>query len=483
MGDYVQTLVDECYQIDKNVNSGFPIEFSVPHMIVERMKFFSAILSVAVCDPILNIPIRFDSGRIVTANEVSLIDGQSVGPMVINFNYPDIVVPICEKHEWAVQDKQDPEGPCYDPKSSPSFLYCDSGKDQCFDRMSPQLSCPRTLPANKWSLESSTLTEHSILTGGSVTTIHAFEFFSTFAKHSLVPMKGSISVQSGILGLAPARLSCRNETFVSKLKAQYMEIGQDSVSFFQDIPKANNVTWTAPYHLVPVNVSSVQGKYAFNMINPSVCGADVLGLNVSAHWTAIVDPAEECLVVPPFIADNMHAWEGGDKNLKFRVNQDSEDWISIPLGKVCVTNLPDSDLANSFESTGSHPIVFGSTVIAAISMTTAIGFETDAPYRIRFPTFGDIPTSTCPIPRPICKGQQTYFEPRNVCLDPVCGSFFLTQLDKESRECVWQPVVPYIAYSLILGYIVLELFAFRLQNRAVDILRTACERSTGESTT
>ena len=443
------------------------------------MKILFSLLHLAVCDPILTIPTTTDrNGRIVTTEQVSVIDGQSIGPMLVDFNYPDIIVPICEKQAWAVEDKRNPDSLCYNPKVSDAFLYCDSGKDQCYDRMSPQLSCKRTIPANKWTLETSTLTEHSLEVEGAVTSLHAFEFSSYFAKQPNVPMKGSISIKSGILGLAPARISCRNDTFVQKLKAKYIEISTDGISFFREIPKSSKSVWSVPYHLVPVNVSSVQGKYAFNMVTPTVCGVDVLGWNASAHWTAVIDASQECLMVPQFMVDNIHAWEGGDRKLRFRVDHDSDDWVTIPLGKVCVAPLPQFE---DISLTGMYPIIVGSSVIAALSTDGSVGFEVEAPYRIRLTVDDGSPVTKCPVPRPVCKGQQTYFEPRNICIDPVCDDSFVSELDMESRECVWRPVIPYLAYSMIFGYIILELFTFRLQNRAIDIIRTACERSTGES--
>jgi hypothetical protein len=446
------------------------------------MKFLIGLASMVSADsPLMTIPIELKNGRYVTTQDVAVIDGQSVGPMLIDFNYPDIVVPVCTNKDWAIQDRQDPQSLCYNPKTSDAFRYCDSGTEQCFDLMSPKLSCMRSVPASKWSLETSTLTEHTFEIEGRVTSIHAFEFSSTLGGAKVhVPMKGSISLKTGVLGLAPPRISCRNETMLTKIGSKYVEFGKDSIVLFRDSVESSKGSWTVPYHLLPVNSSSVRGKFAFNMFSPRVCGVDVLGWNISSHWTSIIDVSRECLILPDFVVDNLHAWEGGDGHLMFKVDQNSEQLVTIPLGKVCIQEFRIMD--GNFESTGNNPIVFGASVIRALTESGSIGFESITPYRIRLPTT-NIQSISCPVPRPTCVGEQTYYEARNVCLDPLCEAYMLAEMDEETRVCEWRAVVPYVAYTLILAYLIMELFTFRLRGRAVEISRLACERSTGQVST
>ena len=450
---------------------------------LERMKSFLGFLSTVYSEsPLLTIPIAMENGRLVAREDFSVIDGQPIGPLLVDFNYPDIVVPVCTKKEWAIGDRQVLNSFCYDPKTSNGFRYCDSGKDQCFDLMSPQLSCKRSVPASKWSLETSTLTEHTFEIEGSVISLHAFEFTSSLG-NTTVPMKGSISLKSGILGLAPPRLSCRNETMVSKIGSKYMELRRDAIILYRDVQDKTEGSWTVPYHLLSVNASAVKGKFAFNMFNPKVCGVEILGWNVSSHWTSLIDLSQECLQLPDFMVENLHAWGGGDGRLMFKVDQNSDGWVSIPLDKVCIKSFRISDSDGNFESTANNPIVFGSRAVEALTESGTIGFESIRPYRLRLPTSTKIQTIKCPVPRPTCIGEQIYYESRNVCLDPICEAYMFSVIDPESHVCVWRPVVPYLAYTLILAYVVSELFTFRLKQRALDLSRSACERSTGHIST
>jgi hypothetical protein len=451
------------------------------------MKIDQVLLFFAggVCGGRVVIPTQLDSGILFTKSNSLSVDGQETGRMIVDLNYPDVVVPVCDPKSTS------PSGKCFDPKKSNSFRYCDNGRAQCFDRMEPKMQCYRSVPAAKWSLETSTFTEHHLSISGAVTAFHSFEFEASLGannkQNSVVPIKGSLSVKDPILGLGPARISCRNETFVSRSGAQFIEIGKDSIVLSESVPlDAESSEWTESYHMVPVNASWVLGKYAFNMFSPTVCEANVLGHNVSSHWTAVVDLTQECLIVPQFMLENIQAWQGGDKRIEFTLSNPSGDEIGqrtsrvvVPLDGVCVKSFPAKPTDGEFELTSMRPIVLGTSVIMSLAGADgAIGFETQAPYRIRMPVVaGSKHTPPCTVPRPTCIGNQYYYEARNDCVDPDCDAFFFSELDFNTRECVWKPIVPYLMYSALIGYVLIEMFAYRLKQRATQLAQSACERN------
>jgi len=408
------------------------------------------------------------------------VDGQDIGEFVVDINFPDIIVPVCDPQRPGPQA-------CYDPRQTmtkSSFGYCDNGKAQCYDRMKPRMGCARKTTSSKWTLETSVWSQHELFHGGFKKSIHAFEFEASFGSIAGVPMKGSLSVVSPILGIAPSRMSCRNSTMASSFGSVFL-ISQDAISFFEPKPgDLENTAWTQEYQLVPINNSLPLGKYAFNIFSPSIGHVDVLGKNVSSHWTTLIDTTQECLIIPDFMLENIRAWTSGDgTDLRFYLEDgdvgDGRPFVSIPLKETCIKTFHVNFDDSSIISTAINTIFFGTASLKAILRTGEnLVFETSQPFRIRFPTsVEEVGREYSGINVPSCIGEQLYYQPRNVCIDPDCGLYFFSELNEEARVCVWRPFVAYMVYTTVIGYILMELFAQRLKSRAVDLAQFACERN------
>lgn len=416
-------------------------------------------------DPIVTLPLRVENAALVT-DGIS-INGQSFA-MMIDVNSADAIVPICNSSRAASE--------CFDPTKSGAFRYC-SGDSFCFDRQEPQFACNRTVPVSEWSLESSVFSQHKILIDGVSSDISAFEFVdSAYVGENwkgVVPLKGAVDLRRPVLGIGPKRMSCRNKTLASELGATYMEISAESLSFFA-LPNPG-ITFSQPFQMVPTNASVMLGKYAFNMHRPSVCGVDILG-NVSSHWSVIVDPTTECLVLPEFMLSNLRTWKmGSDNFLSFSLSDDSSvtgDAVALDLSNVCLQSRPVAESDSDFGYTGIRPVVLGYRALQAIGK---VGFEISSPFRVGF-SLTTPPAHSCTTPVPACIGDQTYHAASNSCIDPPCGDFLFSELNMATRICDWKPFTAYLVYGTVLLIVVGELALHRLRRKTLQLAQSSCER-------
>ena len=428
-----------------------------------------AALTVVGEAPVVSIPIHIENGKMMT--DAVSINAESYST-IVDFQSPDLILPICTPDTGTSN--------CYDPRKSGAFRYC-SGDSRCFDRQSPPFSCARTTLSSEWSLDTASFTDHVLLVDGVVSHIPTFEFVATQASVngvmiSRVPAKGTVaSGAPALLGLGPNRMSCRNETLVSRLGTNFCELRGDSIDFYAHSPPSTNQSmWTEQYQLSHTNASAVLGKYAFNLFNPTVCGVDLLG-NVSYRWTAVVDTTQECLVLPEFLFNNLKAWKSGSNGMLYFGLTDGAGpgAVSMDLTDVCIQSQPAPFGAVDFAISGQRPIVFG---IRALRALGPIGFETSHPFRMRFRLASSVSTQ-CSVASPVCVGQQVYHESSNACIDPPCGDYIFSEIDQDQRVCVWKGLTSYLVYAAIAVLVVGELVLHRLNKKITSLAQSACERN------
>lgn len=435
------------------------------------MRFISVLNAVVTGTPLFTIPARIENSQLV-ADAVS-IDGTSF-TLPIDVNSADLIVPICTSRSGGSD--------CYDPRNSGTFAYC-AGTAQCYDRQSPPFACSRTVPASEWSIDTSIYTQHTLGLAGSMIGVNTFEFTATVSiigndTPVRTPLKGSITQGfKGVFGVGASRMSCRNETFATQQGAKYMQISIGNISFFADPPA--DPLWTEMYQLVPTNTSATLGKYAFNMFRPTVCGIDLLG-NISSHWTTVVDTTEPCLVVPDFMFKSLATWRpGSDNKLYFSLRDGgNHESVFFELDHVCLKSLPVSASSTDFASTGIRPIVLGNQALRALGI---IAFETISPFRMHFDNRATGHSAACTISKPVCIGQQVFYPQLNVCLNPDCDSYLMSELDPDTMQCVWKSYVNYVLTSIIAFIVIAEFYLYRLSVKTSSVAQAACERHLGVS--
>ena len=425
--------------------------------------------AVADSQPIVSLPLRVE-------NSVLVADGLSVNgkafSFMLDFNSADVIVPICTGDQSVDQ--------CFDPSKSGGFRYC-AGESFCYDRQEPKFTCPRTVPASEWSLDTSALTLHRLVVDGIVTNATTFEFSdSVYANggwSGTVPIKGAVDTRRAVLGLGPNRISCRSSTFSSELGSSFFQIDSESLSFYADVP--TGIMFSKHYQLVPTNSSVMLGKYAFNMYHPTVCGTDILG-NVSSHWSAIIDPTIECLVVPEFMLNNLKSWKSGSDGILYFSLTDENDirTVAMDLSNVCLQSRPGSESDLDFGITGLRPIVLGRRALQALGI---LGFESVEPFRLGF-TVADHGTPACSTPVSACVGWQTYHASSNSCVDPTCSDWLLREMDASSKTCVWKPYSTYLVYGTVFILIVGELALHKLRRKTLHIAQSSCQRDADTAT-
>ena len=333
---------------------------------------------------------------------------------------------------------------------------------------------PKTVPSSEWSVDSSALSDHLLNIDGTPIIIKSFEFMESIflndKRLDRVPVKGAVNFSRAILGLGPSRNSCRNETLLSSQGYRYIEMMSDEIQLSPDI--ATETRWTPIFQNLPTNSSMVLGKYAFNMINPTVCGVDIMG-TVSSQWTTIIDTTVECLVLPAFMHDNLKAWKSGsDGFLYFRTDpSDPSLFSSLNLSDVCIQSRPHIDA--SVGLAGLNPIVLGHRALQAIG---TVMFEIIDPFRLAFPNRMQMATE-CSIRPAICIGQQTYERASNTCHDPNCGQFFFARLNINKKTCEINSFMPTVVFATIVALLVGELIVCQIRKKSNSISKEACERS------
>lgn len=399
------------------------------------------ILSSLVCGqgPIFKTGLEFKNGKLFG----SLLVGKEHNvSMIVNLNFPDVVVPFA----YADSDV----GFCEDPR-------------MCIDRSLPKYECTKV----ESSFNKSVLSPHIV--GPAV--IHSYETIGTIAGKSGVPLKITRETEDGILGLGPLRMSCRNETFLSKIKSEFF-----AFSLFHGAPELIVYTtsnsepqrWTEQYQLGSTNSSAAFGKYAFNMFGPRICGVEVLAPSMS-HLTTVIDTNQKCLLLPFNMYNSVKIWQSGSNNVlyfKLRdIGVENQIVVEINLNSVCV------------ESHTKRAVVIGYEPFLAMLKTGTISFESVYPFRIDFGQDVQKIDNSCSIPKPTCIGDQIYNEPENECANPDCTKYMFFDLNTSTGTCEWRSYVPtmvYIAISiLVLGELAVHLINLRINSLA----QAACEHT------
>jgi hypothetical protein len=422
-------------------------------------KFFFVAASILSKGNGIRIPVRPENGSLIT--ESFSMNGVGL-KLVIDLNSADLIVPVCKESN----------SECIDPYSSGSFRYC-SGSSYCYDRQIPPLQCRDTVPSTEWSLDTSTWTRHGLTIDGAQISIKSFEFTDSLTvndkTYAMIPAKGAPDIGRGVAGFAPSRRSCRNETWLSALGFEYVDIGPNELKLNSDRPEFE---WTPTYQTIPTNSSTMLGKYAFNLFRPTICGIDLLD-EVSSQWTAMIDTTIECLILPSFLHDNLKVWKSGSNNvLYFEVSREGgHGFVSLNLNDVCIQSISYSERPNAI--TGLNPIVIGYRALQALG---AVKLEAQEPFRLSFRT-EESRIDECTITPVGCTGQQTYHKASNSCIDPRCEEYLFGRIDYTSKLCEVKAFVPLMVYSIIAAVFIGELVVYQIRRKAVAIAQEACERS------
>merc|ERR1712100_979738 len=59
----------------------------------------------------------------------------------------------------------------------------------------------------------------------------------------------------------------------------------------------------------------------------------------------------------------------------------------------------------------------------------------------------------CVEPAQCASAQQTYYPPRNLCIDPDCSEFIFMRFDANSKTCVWSTSVPVCLLLLLIALV------------------------------
>ena len=425
--------------------------------MIGQLGFF---VQLAVGSQIASIQVSIVDKMMVT-NNVDLPGFSST--FYVDIDTADTIVPICTP--GTASD-------CYNPDNSKSFEYCLSSK-QCFDRQLPPFICNQTTPI--WDPTSAVFTDHIVTLFGSDIRLSTFEFTEKELQLGglilkTIPLKGAINYGKGILGIGPSRRSCRSETLLTKSNAQYLQFKSDSIALYDSVPE--NVIFTDTLQLSATNSSLFEGKYAFNVFHPTVCGIDLLG-SVSSHWAAVIDSSFECLVLPEFLFNSLSTWKAGsDGTLYFFLSQNKTGMsIALNLTNVCIQSRPADLREKDISVTALRPIIFGSSALLSLN---GLGFEILGLNRVGFSSLS--PTSSkCTTVVPTCIGNQVYDPILNECMHPICSPFLLSRYDSSQGVCEWEPYVSLIVYTCITALVFGELLVFTLRNRAVSLAKTTCE--------
>jgi hypothetical protein len=407
------------------------------------------------------LAIRPENGSLVT-DSIS-INGESLA-LIIDINSADLIVPICSDSTFVNN--------CFDPSLSGSFRYC-KGDSYCYDRQLPPFSCPQTVPSSEWSIDTSAKSDHKRVIDGATITFKTFEFSESVGvggkQISSVPIKGSVNFPKGILGLGPQRLSCRSNTLLSSINTTRILLDIDEIDLS---PRDALSNWTEVYQTIPTNASMIQGKYAFNMYNPTVCGVDLLGAT-SSRWTTIIDTSVECLMLPYFMHENLKAWKAGsDGFLYFAISSDEHaGYARIKLEGLCIQSKSPPIAGSGFP--GLDPIVLG---FRALQSLGPISLETAPPYRISLSTTTQ-PSTDCKVSPSQCFGGQKYDRATNECVNPDCGAYLFSQLDASRMVCDWKSYVPFALYTTIVFLFLGELVVWNIRRKATAIAQEACDRN------
>ena len=244
---------------------------------------------------------------------------------------------------------------------------------------------------------------------------------------------------------------------------------------------------------------------SFDVYDPSVCGAQLLGAAETPIWPGLIDTTSSCLALPTPAFDALFSWvaaancseapgSSGSRRcylrsgaqpstlpvLSFRLTQHAPQ-LQLPLetlllsdgsGELCVrersyvvTSPGAPPLDGGFSTTPY--ILFGTKALQGFRIHVDMG---GSQHRVglepRNPplTFEDQVArraASC-ASRPTCVGQQRYVAANNECAQPSC-SFFYQVLDADAGQCAWDPTFQ-VWFAIVLGgFAIAELLLQQLQ--------------------
>jgi hypothetical protein len=326
---------------------------------------------------------------------------------------------------------------------------------------------------------------------------------------------------NGLFGASGPTLSCRNESVWGQLlkKKQVKMIildfsappqamkgeAQDSepsrVVFDEIKPSVKGqLVWSQPKQTGDV---LNDGMHELLLYHPKVCGVDLL-YNTSSNWLAVVDTSGPCLTLPSFFFDRLRSRvslkcpfkngeascgrlcspdRGGDGSKKlpsfsFQLQdsqQPSPTRITLPLERLvfkgedgteqlCVARADDEASRNEADMMFAH-ISLGSLVVSAVytvlnlqNHTVGLASKSDA---------SEASEELCTASVQCVSAMQTYYPPRNVCIDPPCSEYFFMHLDETAKVCAWSPVVPVSFGLLLVALALLDLLSHRLYKQSI----------------
>ena len=241
---------------------------------------------------------------------------------------------------------------------------------------------------------------------------------------------------------------------------------------------ANTLLWT-------VQGVSSPSYHQFYIDDVTFCNSHILG-NFSQNWQVLVDTGAACLTLPAEIYDSFHSWFDNNSVINDIANMPAFSYqVSNSANEVTTAYLPLSDLlinATDIETESGAPIVRvrypsstdevrtmrlcvlrGSNIAHRVGGQTEyyvpapqISFGTLALQSIYFAAdfndvrvgvanklsntyiqgFGEASRTGCAA-KTVCIGEQDYHQSTNSCQDPPCSHYFFTELDEDTKKCVF----------------------------------------------
>lgn len=330
----------------------------------------------------------------------------------------------------------------------------------------------------------------------------------------------------GILGASGPTLSCRNESVWGQLlrrqrakrliidfnaPPQALQARRDgnkpSRIVFNDVDPSlhGRLIWSQPKQTGDVYNS---GMHEFLIYHPKVCDVDLL-YNTSSNWLAVIDTSGPCLTLPSFLFDRFRSrlplkcpfgdgeaslgrlcspdrgpdGRGRLPNLYFHLEdvQDPEPpQLVFPLERLvfnngtdkvkgeellCVARADGQAARTTADMMFAH-IAMGSLAIAAFY--TVVDLESGTVGLAPRGNSSEGSDGMCAESVKCVSPMQTYYPPRNVCLDPPCSEYLFMRLDEKSKMCVWSGAVPVSFGLLLFALVVLDFVSHRLYKQAIE---------------
>lgn len=270
---------------------------------------------------------------------------------------------------------------------------------------------------------------------------------------------------------------------------------------------ADKVLWSESQ---PFSENTLYG-HSLPMFGLKLCGVDLLS-NYSSHWFGIVDTGAACLTLPSFLHKMVMTWIPSEctKNatnpfclvpndvdvdtlppLKFKLSENG-DYLSIPLSTLTfqtdvkgVPRMAYCIRSELYKPEAKVYISFGTMILESLAITfdvdlRKVGFSQQPlsllhDRRLIPENSGsnntDAATDSQCAKKEYCKGDQTYYAPLNVCLDPPCEYFFFRKVDPNTKTCVYADGFEFILFIPVLVCVVSDFAMFRLRIRLTKKIR------------